>query len=164
MGDSAQPYENKCVDRICRHSMVVFACSVMVLSWKLENDSNFDHGAIFGFFFFCLCPSSFTCLLLLDRNTSLLSKEQWNTYSLFPNIKTSCVYATVSKEKSVHGRLQHLSVHCRGALFPFSILKRLSSCLQLASIPIGRDDDPEIYSAVLYCSTCCSQHEVMTQP
>lgn len=76
---------------------------------------------------------------------------------LFPDV-------TVSKENSAHGRLQHISVHCRGAFFPFSVLKRLSSCLQLASILIERDYDPEIYSAVLYYSTCCSQQKLMTRP
>lgn len=62
---------------------------------------------------------------------------------------------TGSKENSVHGRLQHLCMHCRGAFSPFSVLKRLPSGLQLASILIERDDDPGIYSAVVY-----TQHAV----
>lgn len=79
---------------------------------------------------------------------SLVSFTCWN-YKIFPVL-------------AIQPRLSFLFIYL---VFEdtLSVLKWLSSFLQLASILIEQDDDSEIYSAILNYSTCHSQHKLMSQ-
>lgn len=86
----------------------------LFLFWSWSNTSIHFY---FVFFFFWLHSSSLTCLFFLDRNTPLFSKQQWCAYS--PPPKTESSNVTARKENPGHGRLQDLSVHCKGVSFAF---------------------------------------------